>query len=400
MPASRTCRTVVSSWGALDYAVGPDSTSNNKLHSDSPSCRRGVVTSSALAFNETGSKRKTLGYQARKSTEEKLGTSEIHWAAIRRSDGLSLTPEKCGSRLGTFVPFSSAAVGNSPTSTAVENPNGRGKPDRALRTNTAKVRGLAAITFFGCVALSGCVGATPLPKRTRTAQGAVVKTVDVSFIQPGKTTRAEVRQKLKLIDTGYEGDRFFLGRWSSSTWGGWIILAGMCCEAIGTGGRVWKSGNLLVEFDEAGLVKRTEPFDDKKANPVLAFVAENTRVPLEPPLEIPLRYLKNNARFVPATIVLSNDHLGLEETSNEKKRYKFSIPAKALVKIQTSIFLVSNDPTYVGWRIHCEDDLRPFGGPRGKDLNVTVRVPQLIMLMSYLQNTSHGGNAEATPDRK
>jgi|SRR5215467_571942 len=88
----------------------------------------------------------------------------------------------------------------------------------------------------------------------------VVKNVDVGFIHFGQTTRAEIKEKLKLIDTGYQGDRFFLGRWASSTWGGWIILAGMCCEAVGGGGMVWKSGNLLVEFDDSGTVVRSEPF--------------------------------------------------------------------------------------------------------------------------------------------
>jgi len=260
-------------------------------------------------------------------------------------------------------------------------------------------RSLAVITLTLCVALTGCIGATPLPKRTRTAQGTVVKNVDVSFIHPGQTTRAEVREKLKVIDTGYQGDRFFLGRWSSSTWGGWIILAGMCCEAVGGGGRVWKSGNLLVEFDDAGLVKRTEPFDDKKAYLLLTLVAENTPLQLDLPLEIPVRYLKNHT-IVPATVVLSKDSLGLEETSGDKKRYKFSVPARDLVKIQTSIFLSSSDPTYVGWRIHCKHDLSQFGGPRGKDLDVDVTVPQLVTLMRYVRNTSQADNAEAQLEKK
>jgi len=180
--------------------------------------------------------------------------------------------------------------------------------------------------------------------------------------------------------------------------GRWVILAGMCCEAVGGGGRVWKSGNLLVEFDDAGLVKRTEPFDDKKSYLPLTLVAENSPLQSELPMEIPVKYLKNNT-IVPATVVLSKDSLGIEETSGNKKRYKFSVP-RDLVKIQTSIFLQSSDPTYVGWRIHCKHDLRQFGGPRGKDLNVDVTVPQLVTLMSYMRNTSQADNVEARPENK
>ena len=75
----------------------------------------------------------------------------------------------------------------------------------------------AGIAFALCAILLGCIGATPLHKRTRTPEGTVVRDIDLSFLHPGQTTRAEVKEKLKLIDTGYQGDHFFLGRWSSST---------------------------------------------------------------------------------------------------------------------------------------------------------------------------------------
>ena len=57
------------------------------------------------------------------------------------------------------------------------------------------------IFFLLCLALVACLAVTPLPQRTRTPQGTEEKSVDLTFIQPGKTTRAEVMDKLKLIDT-------------------------------------------------------------------------------------------------------------------------------------------------------------------------------------------------------
>jgi hypothetical protein len=42
------------------------------------------------------------------------------------------------------------------------------------------------ITFLLCLTLAGCLGVTPMPKRTRTPQGIEEKSVDLTFIQPGR----------------------------------------------------------------------------------------------------------------------------------------------------------------------------------------------------------------------
>lgn len=257
----------------------------------------------------------------------------------------------------------------------------------------------AGIAISLCLALSGCIGATPLPKKTRTATGTEVKTVDVAFIHPGQTTRAEVQDKLKVIDTGLPGDRFFLGRWSSSTWGGWIIVAGMCCEAMGGGGRVWKTGNLLVEFDETGIVKRAEPFSDRKIIDQLTPVAENTPLELDPPPELSVMYVKN-AAVVPAKIVLSAASLSFEELGIQKKKYKFLLPAQDVLKVEMP-YPAGNDPTYLAPRIRFARDLRGLGGPRGKYIGLQVSLPQLIMLMSYASRVTKSpvARAEQTPSK-
>jgi hypothetical protein len=109
-----------------------------------------------------------------------------------------------------------------------------------------------------------------------------LKKLDLSFIRAGSTTRAEVREKLRAIDTGYQGDRYFLGRWSSSARGGWMILrGGTCCGSVGSGRRAWETGNLQIEFDDRGTVKGVEPFEDRKAVQVLVPVAQNTPVLLD-----------------------------------------------------------------------------------------------------------------------
>ena len=53
----------------------------------------------------------------------------------------------------------------------------------------------SGIALALCAALLGCIGATPLHKRTRTPEGTEIQNIDLSFLHPGQTTRAEVKEK-------------------------------------------------------------------------------------------------------------------------------------------------------------------------------------------------------------
>jgi len=239
----------------------------------------------------------------------------------------------------------------------------------------------AGIALALCAILLGCIGAAPLRKRTRTPEGTEVKNIDLSFLTPGQTTHAEVKEKLKPIDTGYQGDHFFVGRWSSSTSGAWAIFLGL----PGFAGRVWKSGNLLVEFDDAGVVKRFEPFDDAKAPRCLAPVAADTPLQLASPLELQVKYyLLAGGQLVDAKIVLSKGTFDFEELGERKKKQKFSLPASEVLRVETPVIIRFPDPTYISQRLHCARDLKKIGGPGGRDLNLEVTMPQLVTLMSYV----------------
>jgi len=210
-----------------------------------------------------------------------------------------------------------------------------------------------------------------------------VKNIDLSFLTSGQTTRAEVKEKLKLIDTGYQGDHFFVGRWSSSTWAAWAVCPYPGC--FSAAGRVWKSGNLLVEFDDAGVVKRFEPFDDAKALRYLAPVAADTPLQLASPLELQVKYfLLAGAQLVDARIVLAKGTFDFEELGERKEKQKFSLPASEVLRVETPVMIRFPDQTYISQRLHCARDLRKIGGPSGRDINLKVTMPQLVTLMSYV----------------
>jgi hypothetical protein len=259
----------------------------------------------------------------------------------------------------------------------------------------------AGIAFALCAPLLGCLGATPLSRRTRTPEGTEVKNIDLSFLHPGQTTRAEVKERLKLIDTGYQGDHFFLGRWSSSVWRVWAVVPSLPPGGLGGGGRAWNSGNLLVEFDDTGIVKRFEPFDDAKALRHLAPVAADTPLQLESPMELPVKYWKfANGQLVDAKIVLSKGTFDFEELGELKKKHKFSLPPSVVLSVETPVTIRDPDPTYTSQRLRCARDLKKIGGPSGRDLNLEVTMPQLVTLMSYVAQAAKSPASAPEADTK
>jgi hypothetical protein len=242
------------------------------------------------------------------------------------------------------------------------------------------------ITFLLCLTLAGCLGVTPMPKRTRTPQGIEEKSVDLTFIQPGKSTRAEVMDKLKLIDTGYSGDRFFLGRWSSSSTGGWAFIVGMGGR-MGGSARLWKSGNLLIEFDGNAIVRKYDTFKDTQLAAQLAPLAADRPALVGDRAELMIRYFRPGYnQAVPAKIVLTASDFEFEELGSMKKRSKFSLPAREVVAVRTDIWLPDPDPIYTTQTIQFARDLKKIGGPGGKKLNLEVSLPELVTLMAYVSH--------------
>ena len=116
-----------------------------------------------------------------------------------------------------------------------------------------------------CILLCGCVGATRLPVKVVNPAGIRIqqKEIDLSFLQAGTTQRDEVAHQLAPVDTSYDNPRIFWGRWSESRWGYWWVLGWPCDNCMaGDAGRLWRMKNLLVTFDENGLVSDRHMVND------------------------------------------------------------------------------------------------------------------------------------------
>lgn len=123
------------------------------------------------------------------------------------------------------------------------------------------------VTSLLCVwSLSGCVGATRLPARSRGPAGETFqkKELDFAFLEENGTRREEVVRRLSAIDTAYSNPRLFWGRWSDSKWGYWWFVAAQGGGA-GDAKRVWHVQNLLVSFDEDGVVQKKTVIGDEPA---------------------------------------------------------------------------------------------------------------------------------------
>jgi len=240
---------------------------------------------------------------------------------------------------------------------------------------------------------TGCIGVTRVPERTRTPQG-LVKKIDLSFLRPGDTTRAEVLEKLKPIDAGFHSDHFFLGRWDTSKWGGWAFVAGGNSAAGGTK-RFWHDVNFLAEFDDKGTLKRDEIFPDKVLIEKLApVVAESKPLLGTERTEITIQF--SYQRIVPGKIVLTADSMEFVEESKAKKPWHFTVPRDQLSGIGLSVLTAAPDPICVSEVLHFSDNLKQFGGPRGKRLYLRVTLPDLVTLLSYIsQRSAHESVATA-----
>jgi hypothetical protein len=95
--------------------------------------------------------------------------------------------------------------------------------------------------------------------------------------------------------------------------------------------------------------------------------------------------------------VLSPGRFDFEELGDRKKKHKFSLPATDVLRLETPISMVVPDSTYTTQRLRCAHDLKKLGGPRSRDINLGLTLPQVVTLMSYLAQTAkYGIGAEAS----
>ena len=239
-----------------------------------------------------------------------------------------------------------------------------------------------ALNFLACLG-----SPIPLPRRNRGATGEEHK-LDLTFLKPGVTSRSEVGQTLGWLDVGYPNSYVFWGRWSSSAMGYWFVAGGGYNAAAG-GGRIWGVHNVVLSFDDHGLLRETHLTDEGALLLTLhqTFVeCGGSPLDLSTPIVLEVEHWHvNSASYVPAKLELAAQTLDLQEFSRSLHYAHFS-PSEIL------------SVTHSGMTSQAQNRENPAAAtvtlflqsrtPVGEKLTLRMSPNDLATLVQYLDQTA------------
>lgn len=260
----------------------------------------------------------------------------------------------------------------------------------------AKTHLYAAVVLLICL-LTGCIVApVPMTRKTLTLVGPPQRMgLHVDFVQVGQTPRSEVCEKLASI-AAVDDDRFFLGRWAASR-SGWVwAIGGGGYGGAGVAGaaggwRTWKIHNLIVEFDDRGVVSHMEDVSDQQlVRKLVGGASPKPHISFTDaaPLEIEIQYLRwrdGGSGYEFAQLVLSPDVFALT-THGKRTRDVRLRPADVIELSRAGILnrgVGDPDPNFVEESLHFSR--RTFAG---KSINFKIKPSELLALVDYLQQNS------------
>jgi hypothetical protein len=244
---------------------------------------------------------------------------------------------------------------------------------------------LSLFAVFSSFLCSGCL-VFPAGKANPPigASGALSAKVDLTFIHPGTTQRAEVIEKLKLLDSGCGNTQSFWGRWSTPSADiVWIHPSDPALRPSDSHG--YSIHNILVEFDNQGAVQSSRLVSDDHIIPELrAFQVKTHTLPLDlsEPISFFVEYTPWNKWIISAsaqsgTIVLFKDFFQfLEERSG---KHSFTVPRSTLVEISHNHYGSDNaNPGLIFVTLHFNKTT-----PAGRDLHISLELHDLMALLEF-----------------
>ena len=235
---------------------------------------------------------------------------------------------------------------------------------------------VSALVLFATISLSGCAGATRLPVRSRGPAGEALQTkqLDLSFLDAPGTQREEVVRRLGSVDTGYSNPRLFWARWSESKWGYWWFVASYT-DAAGDAKRIWHVHNLLVSFDENGIVRKKELFNDDKT----PWVEFHSRLADAPPLDLsqPIQIGVLGPGKL-QTMTLGKDSIQFDLLKGRVSH--FQVSPQAVIRISHGAMGASGSPAVTCHALHLAENT-----PLGKRILFCASPTYVATTFQYLQ---------------
>src|SRR6516162_2898831 len=311
------------------------------------------------------------------------GTKAVSEAAAGCESLLSRLPQFCGRRR-------SASNRHEFPNFLCEGPRLREEVPSFVLVKHLVVTGIFGIWCSGCLAV-------PIHHaknmRSITADAAPPQ-VDLTFVKFGETSRDEVTKRLSWIDAGVTGKNFFVGRWAENNWD--IVWGGASYPYMGGGSyEIWKTHNVIIDFDDQSWVIGVTQFADKN---IIATLSSRLRQASEPTLDltvaikIPIEYLCltdiNNPSHI-GDLMLSSDELKfLESPRGDKKgKYSYKTPAKNMTHI-TMGYSDPSQPQQICAILHFRLKTQV-----GKQMSVRVDLAGTAVLIKYLAEYGSGGQA-------
>jgi hypothetical protein len=246
---------------------------------------------------------------------------------------------------------------------------------------------MSLLALLCAVCLTGCV-AVPVRAPTRTI-GTLGRqgNADLNFLKPGSTTRSQVEDKLEWTDTGFKDDQAFFGRWIDSSWT--ILWAGGGGYSGASGSdRQWTPHNVLIEFDEKGVVKDFREFPDEVLVQEITRWAQRRRAPVpSPPVTLRVKHRHGTGGYEDGELVLRDELVDFHEAD---ARHDFRIERKKIVRVAAAGKLRKGDAeaSLTNQVIYFTEQTS-----MGNHMTVRMEIPTLVVLLEYLQASPPLGSA-------
>lgn len=253
-----------------------------------------------------------------------------------------------------------------------------------------------AFVVFLCSLLAACVAPIRVPTKTTGPRGGI----DLGFLQVGSTRREEVVQKLGWANSGVTEERIFLGRWASSSWD---VIGGVP-PVVGES-RAWTVHNLLVQFDEHGVVQGYKVFSDADlVKELTAWIArgQSRSLDLTTPISISIEHRhawgqgKDDA---PASFMLAKDGLTFSEPYYKEmlfgwRNHDFKLSLEKIssstLTLESGVRYSTKDLNYVYGTIHFHEKTRA-----GSKLTARMDIQAMMALVQYLEQSRRGSDGNS-----
>lgn len=249
-----------------------------------------------------------------------------------------------------------------------------------LRSHRHRIGLIAVLSslLLSCLLLTSCF----VPYRTDRSNigvaGIGAQPVDLNFLEPGLTSRDEVLSKLAFMNAGVKSERIFWGRWSESKWA-YVWFAAGGYNAAGGSGRMWHRSNIILQFNENGVLQQSSIVPDKQIETMLArSLQHHSPLDLTTPASIDVEHVTFNGDH-PVTLGLGRDTI---EFADSKHQHQFKTSRDKVAGLTHAIGGKNDEPQFLYETLRFTERTKA-----GRKVVLKMSPASFFTLLQYLETT-------------